>query len=63
MVCKHCPARKHCFDKGICEKCEFGKAFESLYEKNRKLKEKNKMLSEENEKLRRRIDDLICPDF
>lgn len=63
MTCKHCPTRKHCFDKGSCETCEFGKKFEALHKKITRLKKKNKTLEEENEKLKKRIDILECPDF
>lgn len=63
MVCKICPARRHCWDKGTCENCEFGKALEGLKKKNENLKEKNIALKGENEKLKRRIDALECPDF
>lgn len=52
MVCKICPARRHCFDKGYCENCEFGKAFEGLKAKNERLKKKNAKLWAENRKLK-----------
>lgn len=42
MVCKICPARRHCFDKGYCENCEFGKAFEGLKAKNERLKKRTR---------------------
>ncbi len=63
MVCKICPLRRHCFDKGTCENCDVGKAFEALKKKNERLKEKNRVLEDENEKLKKRIDILECPDF
>lgn len=63
MVCKICPVRRHCWDKGNCENCEFGEALEGLKKKNEKLKEKNIALKDENEKLKQRIDALECPDF
>ena len=44
MTCKLCPTRKHCWDKGSCEDCEFGKAFINLDKKIKRLKEKNKKL-------------------
>lgn len=63
MVCKICPLRGHCWDKGNCENCDLGKAFEGLKKKNERLKENNLALKNENEKLKRQIDDLLCPDF
>ena len=41
MVCKQCPARKHCWDKGACEDCDFSKAFYALERKIGRLKKKN----------------------
>jgi prefoldin subunit 5 len=63
MVCKLCPARRHCFDKGICENCGFGKAFEGLNKKAKNLKAKNEKLSAENEELKERIETLLHPNF
>ena len=63
MVSKLCPARKHCFDKGICERCGFGQAFENLNAKNKRLKAKNEALEKENEELKKRIDTILHPDF
>ena len=51
MVCKLCPARKHCFDKGICENCAFGQAFEKTHKKVERLKAKNEALQAKNEAL------------
>lgn len=45
MVCKLCPTRKFCWDKGNCESCEFGIAFNSLDKKIKRLKEKNEKLT------------------
>ena len=63
MVCKLCPARKHCWDKGTCENCDFSKAFERLNAKNKRLKDKNEDLILENEKLKRQIETILNPDF
>ena len=63
MVCKLCPIRKHCWDKGSCEDCDFGKAFESLNAKNKRLKAKNETLEVENKELKERIDNILYPDF
>ena len=63
MTCKLCPTRKHCWDKGNCEDCEFGKALEGLNKKNKILKEKNKALEAENEELKERIETILHPDF
>lgn len=63
MKSRICPARRYCHDSGTCETCEFGKAFISLCNKNRKLKEKNKALLKENERLKDRIDILTNPNF
>lgn len=63
MVCKLCPTRKHCWDKGCCENCDFGKAFTNLDKKIKRLKEKNEKLHFENEELQKRIDNLLFPEF
>jgi hypothetical protein len=63
MVCKHCPARRHCFDKGSCESCAFGKAFENLYKKAGRSKAKIKELEAENKALKERLETLLHPDF
>lgn len=63
MVCKLCPTRKHCWDKGNCEDCDFGKAFENLNAKNKRLKAKNEALEAENKKLKERIEILLHPNF
>lgn len=63
MVCKLCPARKHCFDKGICERCAFGKAFESIHKKTERLKAKNEKLEAENKALKERLETLLHPNF
>lgn len=59
MVCKQCPARKRCFDKGSCERCAFGQAFEGLYKKLERLKAKNEKLEAE----KKRLETLLYPDF
>ena len=63
MTCKLCPLRRHCFDKGSCETCDLGKAFEGYNRKNKKLKAENEKLKEENEKLKDQIDTLRNPNF
>lgn len=63
MVCKLCPARKHCWDKGLCETCEFGKAFINLDKKIKQLKEKNKKLEQEKSEAINRLDTLLNPKF
>jgi hypothetical protein len=63
MVCKLCPARKHCWDKGSCETCEFGKAFINLDKKIKQLKEKNKKLEQEKSEAINRLDTLLDPKF
>ena len=55
MVCRACPIRRHCWDKGNCGTCDFGKAFINLNEKINKLKEKNQALEKENEKLKEEL--------
>ena len=51
-VCKLCPARSHCWDKGECQDCDFGKAYSKLERKIKRLEKKVASLREENEKLR-----------
>ena len=63
MTCKLCPTRKHCWDKGDCENCEFGKAFEKLNKKIKRLEAKNEKLKIENEELKERLDILLHPNF
>lgn len=63
MKSRHCPVRGRCLSKGLCEKCEFGKAFEGLHGKTKRLKDKNKALEEENNGLKSRIEALTDPDF
>lgn len=63
MVCKVCPARRHCWDKGNCQNCEFGKAYISLSDKNKRLKERNKALEAENKEIKERMETILHPDF
>lgn len=63
MTSKLCPVKRHCFDKGTCETCEIGKAFEGCNKKIKKLKEKNEKLRVENAELKERIDTLLHPNF
>ena len=41
-VCKLCPARKHCWDKGNCQECDFGKGYFRLGKKIKRLEAKVK---------------------
>ena len=52
MKSKICPYRRHCHGAGDCQECDFGRDFEKLSEKTRRLKDKNRRLIEENEKLK-----------
>lgn len=50
--CRLCPSRKHCWDVGNCEECEFGKAYYALQRKIRRLEKKNAELIALNNQLR-----------
>ena len=63
MVCKLCPTRRHCWDKGNCQNCEYGKAFNGLDAKNKRLKKKNEALEAENKELKERLSTLLNPNF
>lgn len=63
MTCKLCPTKKHCWDKGNCEDCDFGKAFNKLAAKNKRLKAKNEALQAENQELKTKIEILKNPNF
>ena len=63
MTVKNCPVKKHCFDKGNCEGCAFGKAITNLSKKSERLKLQNEALKKENEALKERINTLLHPDF
>ena len=56
--CKLCPTRKHCWDAGNCEECDFGKAFYGLQRKIDRLKKKNEELVALNDQLRRDVAEL-----
>lgn len=58
MVCKLCPTRKHCWDKGNCEDCDYGKAFNALERKINRLKKKNAELTALNNTLRNDVVEL-----
>lgn len=60
MVCKVCPARRHCWDKGNCQNCAFGKAYISLSDKNKRLKER---IEAENKEMKERMETILHPDF
>ena len=55
MTCKLCPTRKFCWDKGNCEDCAYGKAFEGYNKKLKRLKAENEKLKAENEALLQRL--------
>ena len=63
MVCKQCPVRKHCWDKGNCQDCEFGKAYIGLTKKIERLRQKNEALEKANKEMQNRIDTLTNPNF
>lgn len=63
MKSRICPYRKHCNSSGECETCDFGKAFENLSRKIKRLKEKNEALQTENEELKTKIEILRNPNF
>lgn len=63
MKSKICPYRKHCHDVGICEDCDYGKTFEKLNKKIKKLETKNGALRAENKELKNRIEVLMNPNF
>lgn len=63
MVCRLCPTRNHCWDKGNCENCCYAKVFENLSAKNKRLKEKNKALEAENKELKDKLDTILNHDF
>jgi cell division protein FtsB len=63
MVCKQCPYKNHCHDKGACETCDFGKKFEKLAKQNKKLKAERDAYKAENEELRKKIEILRHPNF
>ena len=63
MVCKLCPSRRHCWDKGNCQNCEYGKAFNGLDAKNKRLKAKYEALEAENKELKERLSTLLNPNF
>jgi predicted RNase H-like nuclease (RuvC/YqgF family) len=63
MKSRTCPYKKHCHSSGDCENCDFGKAFENLSKKIKRLKDKNKALQAENEELKTKIEVLENPDF
>ena len=63
MVCKACPTKKHCWDKGNCEGCDFGKAYEKMSKKIKNLKTKNEKLQAENKYLQNRLNAILNPDF
>ena len=62
-VCKLCPYRKHCWGVGDCGTCDFGKAYNGLDSKIKRLKAKNEALKNENEELKNRIEILENSNF
>lgn len=63
MVCKLCPTRKHCWDKGNCDNCEYGMAYEKLNRKIKKLTAKKEALEAENGELKHRLDVILNREF
>lgn len=63
MVCKICPVRKSCLDKGTCENCDFGKAFCKLKRKIEKLERENEALKKENKNLLDELEAFEIPGF
>lgn len=63
MTNKHCPYKKHCFDKGSCETCDYGIALDKAHKKVKRLKDKNDALEKENEELKQRIETILHPNF
>ena len=63
MKSKRCPTRKHCFDIGSCENCDFGIILEKDYRKIKRLKAKNEQLEAENAALKAQVETLKHPNF
>ena len=63
MKSKLCPYKNFCHDSGACEVCDYGKAFEKLNKKIKRLKAKNEALQTENEELKGKISVLLNPNF
>lgn len=63
MVCRICPVKRTCFDKGLCDVCDFGKAFDGLVKRIDRLKAKNVSLQEENQSLKDRLETITNPNF
>lgn len=55
MKSRICPLRRNCWDKGDCENCDLGVAFEKYHKKVKRLKADNEKLKAENEVLRQRL--------
>jgi Mor family transcriptional regulator len=53
MVCRSCPARRHCRDKEICQECDFGEAYFKLERKIKRLEAKVGKLRLENEEMKK----------
>ncbi len=53
MVCRSCPARRHCWDKGNCQECDFGKGYFKFERKIKRLEKKVKELRFENEEMKK----------
>lgn len=60
MKSRICPLRKHCWDAGNCETCDFGMAYEKLNKKIKNLKKNNENLKTENEELKKDLDATIA---
>lgn len=63
MKSRRCPSRRHCFDAGSCESCDFGIILEKDHTKIKNLKKKNEKLEAENAELRAQVETLKHPKF
>ena len=50
MKCKTCPTRKHCWDYGDCDSCDYGVYITKLCRKIERLKKENARLKEKTER-------------
>lgn len=51
MKSRICPYRNFCHDAGACETCDYGRAFEKMNKKIKRLETENKALRSENKAL------------
>lgn len=50
MKCRTCPTRKHCWDYGDCDSCDYGVYITKLCKKIERLKKENESLKEQTPK-------------